>query len=286
LQEAVAACETITRLRARNFHYGLRLTPPEKRWAMYAVYAWMREADDLVDDAQRDPSQRVQRLQDYRAATDAALAGRAETGTPALVALAEAARRFQLKPQEFHDMLEGQASDLSPARFETWPQLKRFCYQVAGTVGLVCIRIWGFDHPDAPRLAIERGIAFQLTNILRDFREDMDCGRCYLPLQEFQAMELTPEAVRAWSAPDRCREFIRAQCRRARSHYERSAPLDGMIDAACLPTLWAMTEIYRSVLDKIEADPRLTVRGRARLSALRKVWIGLRARRVHAGTAP
>jgi phytoene synthase len=156
--------------------------------------------------------------------------------------------------------------------------LRKFCYQVAGTVGLVCIRIWGFRGQEAIKLAVERGIAFQLTNILRDLREDLDSDRCYLPLAEFRAMELTPEMVRAWSEPDRCAEFIRAQCERARAHYDRSAPLDAMIDATCLPTLWAMTEIYKGVLAKIEADPQLAVRGRARLSTLRKVWIALRAK--------
>ena len=277
-EQAVSACETITRERAKNFHYGLRLTPPEKRWAMYAVYAWMREADDLVDDPARDPQDRNQRLQAYRDATDAALDGQVQTQTPALIALTHAAKQFHLEKKDFHDMLDGQVGDLTPAKFESWPELRKFCYQVAGTVGLVCIRIWGFRGQEAIKLAVERGIAFQLTNILRDLREDLDSDRCYLPLAEFRAMELTPEMVRAWSEPDRCAEFIRAQCERARAHYDRSAPLDAMIDAACLPTLWAMTEIYKGVLAKIEADPQLAVRGRARLSTLRKVWIALRAK--------
>ena len=277
-EQAVAACETITRERAKNFHYGLRLTPPEKRWAMYAVYAWMREADDLVDDPARDPQDRNQRLQAYRDATDAALDGQVQTQTPALIALTQAAKQFHLEKKDFHDMLDGQVGDLKPAKFESWPELRKFCYQVAGTVGLVCIRIWGFRGQEAIKLAVERGIAFQLTNILRDLGEDLDSDRCYLPLAEFRAMELTPEMVRAWSEPDRCAEFIRAQCERARAHYDRSAPLDAMIDAACLPTLWAMTEIYKGVLAKIEADPQLAVRGRARLSTLRKVWIALRAK--------
>ncbi len=278
LQEAVDACEAITRERAKNFHYGLRLTPPDKRWAMYAVYAWMREADDLVDDPARDPNERSRRLQAYRDATNAALEGHTQTHTPALIALTEASKRFRLEKQDFHDMLDGQVGDLLPAQFQTWPELRKFCYQVAGTVGLVCIRIWGYSGQDAIKLAVERGIAFQLTNILRDLREDLDSGRCYLPLAEFQAMELTPEMVRAWSAPDRCVEFIRAQCERARAHYDRSAPLDAMVDTSCLSTLWAMTEIYKGVLSKIEAEPMLAVRGRARLSTLRKVWIALRAK--------
>ena len=231
-----------------------------------------------MDDPARDPQDRNQRLQAYRDATDAALDGQVQTQTPALIALTHAAKQFHLEKKDFHDMLDGQVGDLKPAKFESWPELRKFCYQVAGTVGLVCIRIWGFRGQEAIKLAVERGIAFQLTNILRDLREDLDSDRCYLPLAEFRAMELTPEMVRAWSEPDRCAEFIRAQCERARAHYDRSAPLDAMIDATCLPTLWAMTEIYKGVLAKIEADPQLAVRGRARLSTLRKVWIALRAK--------
>ena len=283
--EAVAQCERITRQRARNFHYGLRLTPPDRRWAMYAVYAWMREADDLADAAGPDRAERERRLASFRACTDEAFAGRPDPDSACMVALAEAVRRFGLQAQEFHDMLTGQLGDLDAARFETWEELREFCYRVAGTVGLVCIRVWGFRDAEAPRLAVERGIAFQLTNVLRDLREDLQAGRCYLPLREYAAIELTPERVLAWQPADACAEFVAAQCRRAREHYRRSEALDGMIDPACLPTLWAMTEIYRGILGRIEADPRIVVGGRARLSALRKAWIAWRATRLR-GAVP
>ena len=277
---AVAACEEVTRRRARNFHYGLRLTPADRRWAMYAVYAWMRQADDLADEAGPDRAERERRLATFRADTDRAFVGEPDPGQPCMVALAEAVRRFDLRPDEFHDMLTGQTGDLDQARFETWEELREFCYRVAGTVGLVCIRVWGFHDPEAPRLAVDRGIAFQLTNVLRDLREDLDAGRCYLPLREYAAIELSPEALRAWEPADRCAEFLHAQCERARAHYRRSEPLDRMIDPACLPTLWAMTEIYRGILDRIEANPRIVVAGRARLSSLRKAWIAWRATRL------
>lgn len=277
---AVAACEEVTRRRARNFHYGLRLTPADRRWAMYAVYAWMRQADDLADEAGPDRAERERRLAAFRADTDRAFAGDPDPAQPCMVALAEAVRRFDLKPGEFDDMLAGQTGDLDQARFETWEELREFCYRVAGTVGLVCIRVWGFRDPEATRLAVDRGIAFQLTNVLRDLREDLDAGRCYLPLREYAAIELSPEALRAWEPADRCAEFLHAQCERARAHYRRSEPLDRMIDPACLPTLWAMTEIYRGILDRIEANPRIVVAGRARLSSLRKAWIAWRATRL------
>jgi phytoene synthase len=280
LIEAVRACEEVTRRRARNFHYGLRLTPADRRWAMYAVYAWMREADDLADGAGPDRAERERRIARFRADTDQAFEGRPDDSQPCMVALAEAVRRFGLERGEFHDMLLGQVGDLDAARFETWDDLRTFCYRVAGTVGLVCIRVWGFRDPEAPRLAVDRGIAFQLTNVLRDLREDLDAGRCYLPLRDYAAMELAPGDLRVWHDGDRCVEFIRAQCGRAREHYERSSALDRMIDPACLPTLWAMTEIYRGILARIEADPRIVVAGRARLSSLRKAWIAWRASRM------
>lgn len=282
---AVAACERVTRERARNFHYGLRLTPPDRRWAMYAVYAWMREADDLADAAGPDRAERERRLARFRADTDRAFQGHADGSSACMVALAEAVKRFQLRADEFHDMLTGQLGDLDAARFETWEELRQFCYRVAGTVGLVCIRVWGFRDPEAPRLAVDRGIAFQLTNVLRDLREDLEAGRCYLPLREYAAMELTPERLLAWETGDACAEFVRAQCGRAMDHYRRSEPLDRMIDPACLPTLWAMTQIYRGILGRIQARPRIVVEGRARLSSVRKAWIAWRATRLR-GAVP
>jgi phytoene synthase len=283
--DAVRACEAVTRSRARNFWWGLRLAPMDRRWAMYAVYAWMRQADDLADEAGPDRAERERRMRRFRADTDAAFEGRADPGQPCMVALAEATRRFDLQRGEFHDMLEGQWGDLEPARFENWEELRTFCYRVAGTVGLVCIRVWGFRDPEAPRLAVERGIAFQLTNILRDLREDLEGGRCYLPLGDYLAMELSPEALRGWENADRCVEFVQAQCRRAEAHYRRSEPLDGMIAPDCLPTLWAMTSIYRGILDRLRQDPRLAVAGRARLPGWRKALIAWRASRMRRGAA-
>ena len=123
----------------------------------------------------------------------------------------------------------------------------------------------------------------KLLELLRDLREDLEAGRCYLPLREYAAIELAPERVLAWQPADSCAEFIRAQCRRADEHYRRSEPLDRMIDPACLPTLWAMTEIYRGILHRIEAGPHVVVHGRARLSSLRKAWIAWRASRMPRG---
>lgn len=281
LVRAIAECERVTRLRARNFWYGLRLTPGERRSAMFVVYAWMRAADDLADAEGMRAEERVRRIAEFRAATDAALAGRPVDGSAVWRGLAWVASRHPLEPREFHDMLDGQLSDVQPATYRSWDDLRAFCYRVASTVGLVSIRIWGFSDPDAPRLAVERGIAFQLTNILRDFREDHELGRTYLPLEDFRRFDLTPERLRLWEEPAQCAEFMRAQCDRAEQFYARSGPLDAMITPSCRPTLWAMTEIYRGLLGRIRADPAAVMRDRrVRLSPFRKAWIAWRARRM------
>jgi phytoene synthase len=284
LAPVLAECERITRARARNFWYGLKLTPGAERGAMYVIYAWMRAADDLADAEGFAPEERVRRIAEFRAATDAALAGEIPDDSPVWRGLAWVAERHQLSQRDFHDMLDGQLSDVGPASYQHWDDLRGFCYRVASTVGLVCIRIWGYHDPAAPALAVDRGIAFQLTNILRDFREDYDLGRVYLPAEDFQRFDLTPESLRGWKQPEQCAEFMRAQCDRAEQFYVRSAPLDQMITPSCLPTLWAMTQIYHGLLVKIRANPAKVVSDkRVRLSSARKAWIAWRASRMARG---
>ncbi len=288
LAPVLAACGEITRTQARNFWYGLKLTPEPQRSAMYVIYAWMRAADDLADAAGFSPEERVRRIAQFRAATDEALAGRVPDESPIWRGLAWVARRHELAPQDFHDMLDGQLTDVGTPTYETWDDLRAFCYRVASTVGLVCIRIWGYEGVDAPALAIDRGIAFQLTNILRDYSEDYDMGRVYLPADEFRRMDLTPADLRAWRQPELCAEFVRAQCERAQHFYDGSAALDRMITPSCLPTLWAMTEIYHGILLKVRARPHAVASGqRVRLSTPRKAWIAFRAGRMakHAAAA-
>lgn len=281
MQTVIAACERITRLQARNFYYGLKLTPEPQRSAMFVIYAWMRAADDLADAVGYAPDERVRRIAEFRAATEHALTGRAPDAGPVWRGLAWVARRYELSPRDFHDMLDGQLADVGTPTYASWEELRLFCYRVASTVGLVCIRIWGYHDQSAPALAIDRGIAFQLTNIIRDFREDFDMGRVYLPADEFRRLELTPLDLRNWTKPDLCTEFVLAQCARADQLYKRSAALESAITPSCVPTLWAMTEIYHGLLGRIAARPHVVSRDqRVRLSALRKAWIAFRAQRM------
>jgi phytoene synthase len=281
LTEALRHCRDVTRHRARNFYYGLKLTPEPQRSALYSIYAWMRRADDLVDSAAAETGGRRHALEAFRVATDAALGGSSAGDDPLWVALSHTASRYDLPREAFHGVLEGQSEDLSGRRYETFGQLRVYCERVASTVGLICISIWGYHDPSARELAVERGIAFQLTNILRDYKQDYDAGRVYLPQEDFDRHRLTPAQLRTWGEPARCRSLVLEQVARARSFYDRSAPLEGMITPSCRPTLWAMTTIYHGLLQKLERLPeRIVSDHRLRLSSMRKGIVALRARRL------
>jgi 15-cis-phytoene synthase len=289
LNAAFAACERVVREQARNFYYGLRLTPEPKRSAMYAIYAWMRAADDLADGeegvAVPDPAERRRRLERFREETDLALAGRAVDDRPIWLTLAAIAPRYRLVAKDFHDMLDGQLADIPDGegtRLECarWEDLRLTCYRVASTVGLVCIRIWGYSDERAVDHAVDRGIAFQLTNILRDIREDAGRGRVYLPRTELERAGLTIESLLAWRDDARCRSFLDAQIERAFHLYRVSEPLESMVSPECEPTLWALTRIYHRLLERIASDPRAALLGpRVRLPTWEKLWIAFRARR-------
>ncbi|MEY3143925.1 MAG: hypothetical protein RLY21_2418 [Planctomycetota bacterium] len=282
IDAALEACAEITRTQARNFYHGLRLLPSPKREALYAVYAWMRIADDIADEEGATAEVRRARLDELAAGTRQALAGDARDGGPVLVALAAISRRYALPVADFEGAIEGQRMDLEPRVYATFAETELYCDRVASTVGRICLDIWGArggaDSACARELSTKRGIAFQLTNILRDVREDLARGRCYLPADELAAQGLDATALVAWSDPAACSRFMSAQCDRARRYFDESAALDSMVSPDARPTIVAMSEIYRGILGVIARDPARAMRERARLSAVAKSWIAVRAR--------
>lgn len=291
LARAYEECARIVRRRARNFYYGLRLTPEPKRSAIYSVYAWMRRADDEAD-AEGDARCRLERLRAFGEMTERMFACDNLGGAgsdPVWVAFGETVRRYDIDHACLRDMLAGLETDLvseGAVRVAqvcaTRDDLSRYCYRVASTVGLVCLRVWGLasgvNEEEARRLAVIRGRAFQLTNILRDYAQDFDKGRVYLPAEDFRALSLCPSELRAWSSPQRCEEMVRSIAGWAREEYEASSPLDRMIDPSCFAALRAMTGIYSGLLHLVERDPaRIAGRRRIRLQSVRKAGIALRA---------
>ena len=232
---AYAACAQIVRSRARNFYYGLRLTPEPRRSAIYSIYAWMRAADDAVD-APVSIEDRRAALAAFAANTERLLHREGvESPEPFWVALAATIAHYPVPARVFRDMLAGLEDDLAARPVTTEADLERYCYRVASTAGLAFLSIWGLhgvDREHAERLAIRRGQAFQRTNILRDFAQDYDDTprRVYLPAEAFSRHGITPESLRAWGEPDKCEAMVREQAALARAHYDASAELESLVE--------------------------------------------------------
>ncbi len=276
-REALDWCRRLVKRRAGNFYWGLRLLPEPRRSAMYAIYAWMRQADDIADDDHDIPHARAA-LAVFAETSRTLLSGGSPPRDPMWEALAWAARTWSLPVEPFDDMLRGQSDDLSGRVIETSEDLLEYCRMVASTVGVLCITVWGYEGEEAVELAVQRGIALQLTNVLRDVGADIAQGRCYLPAAHLSERGLDPASLAAWSRPEACEAFVRSWIGEARSRYESSAPLDGMVAADCRGTLRAMTAIYAALLDRIDRDPsRVCGVPGVRLSKLAKIRIALRA---------
>jgi len=283
LREAMRFCRELTRRRARNFYYGLKLTPEPRRSALYAVYAFMRRCDDLADDAllHADVPEAMNQIESFRETMVDVLAGAEppEHDRPLWIAFRHVMRRYPIDPRHMHGMLDGQAADVKKHVYETFDQLQRYCYHVAGTVGLVCTAVWGAAPDERTReMAVQRGLAFQLTNILRDVVEDATMGRQYLPTEDFERFGCDPAVLISGRADESFDRLMRFEIDRARSAYEGSAALESRLAPECRATARALARIYRELLEKIASDPRRVLKGRMSLSPVRKVWIGLSSR--------
>lgn len=275
--EALDWCRDVTRSRAGNFYWGLRLLPEPRRSALYALYAWMRRVDDIADEP-GDPRVALEALDRFSDDTRDVLEGRPHEDTPMWTALSWINTHWSLSHAAFEDMIRGQQDDLEGREVATGDDLIEYCRRVASTVGVLCVSIWGYSDDAALDLAVDRGVAFQLTNILRDLHEDLDRGRCYLPADECAALGLDPQALRTWQPPEDCRTLIERWIAHARDRYLVSAPLDDMIDGPCRATLAAMTEIYRAILVRLADAPHRSGLGPSiELGKLTKIRIAWRA---------
>jgi phytoene synthase len=276
VRQSYEHCRRIARSRAKNFYYSFLLLTAQQRKAMCAIYAFMRHCDDLSD----EPGASREALEKWREEMVEALAGRF-SGNPIWPAFRHTARRFSIPHEYFHAMIDGVLSDLEPRRFETFSELYRFCYQVASVVGLTCIHIFGFDTRSALPLAEKCGVAFQLTNILRDVREDLERGRIYLPAEDLRRFGVTEDDLSAGSRAIRekpaLQELMRFEAARARTYYDDSRPLLDLIHPRSRRSLWALIAIYSQLLERIQAKHYDVFSKRISLSALKKSWILVQA---------
>ena len=285
LRRSYAHCRRVARRRARNFYYGLILTPQPQRSALYAIYGFMRACDDLADEpaGSGGEEQRIERLDAFRHRLQAALAARrvpADNPAHAEIwpAFLDVMQRYPVDAQCFYAMLDGQRADLRGAHYETFEQTYDYCYKVAGTVGQVCLEVWGYGGGHATiKLAEYRGVALQLTNILRDLAEDAQRDRVYLPREDFKRFGFDPGNLSVATADESFDRLMLFEVERARSYYQKSAELELHVDPACRATCWAMMRIYRGLLEKIARDPRRVLRERVQLSAGSKALIAITA---------
>ena len=272
LDRSVSFCRSLARRSGRNFYYSFLTLPSSKRDDMCVLYSFMRLSDDLVDDQAVDAFRRSSQLDDWRSWLRLALEeDRYEH--PVFPALAELVDRCRLPHRYLHSVLDGIEMDLQPVRFDTVSELERYCYHVAGVVGLCCIHVWGFDGTEATDLAVDCGTAFQLTNILRDLREDLQQGRVYLPTEDWQQFGCSPHDVLANGIHDDFEELIRFEVERTRTFYARGRELLHRLSPEGVPILSAMLRIYGGILDQIDRRPADILVRRIGLSRLRKLLI-------------
>ena len=250
IRTSYGECNRIARAAHSSFYLAFFGLPRPKRNALYALYAFMRLVDNVSDEPGDIESKR-RGLARWRAMLDEAIAGRTEAHA-ILPALADTISQFAIPTRYFHDLILGAEMDLTVASYATFDQLSEYCYRVAGTVGLTCLHVFGFRDPKAPDLAERVGLAFQLTNIIRDVRGDFEMGRIYIPQEDLERFACRSENLRGPLTPQ-LREMLQHQAERAWRFYGEGAPLVERVDPDSRATLRALIRTYSSLLARIEA---------------------------------
>jgi squalene synthase HpnC len=293
ISDSYDGCHRIARSAHSNFYPAFFLLPKAKRDGIVSLYAFMRLIDDVSDEG-ADLSAKQRGLAKWRAALDEAVTGepREFEGTPAkqmdaqkvygeaevLPALVDTMRRFQMPARYLHDLISGAEMDLTIQTYPTFERLKEYCYRVAGTVGLTCTHIFGFRDPKAPELAEKLGLAFQLTNIVRDVKEDYTLGRTYLPEEDLMRYGVAKEDFGGKEATLGVRELLRFETDRAWKLYEEGAALVDLIDEDSRGTLWLLVQTYSALLARIESVDFAVFGERVRLSKAEKMMLIAKAR--------
>jgi phytoene synthase len=276
LTEAYAECERITWSQARNFAYGIRLLPPPKRRALAVVYAFARRIDD-IGDGTLPAEEKITALEAARG--QVLNLTEPPAGDPVLQALADVQRNFPVPMPAFGELIDGCLADVRGRSYQGIDDLLWYCRCVAGSIGRLSLGIFGTDHDpaQAARLADSLGIALQLTNILRDIREDYGNGRVYLPAEDLAKFDCDPATLNQPTPPPGFTRLVEFEGDRARDWYATGWKLLGMLDRRSAACTGAMAGIYRHLLDRITADPAAVLRGRVSLSGREKALVAVKA---------
>ena len=282
LDESYAQCVALTKARARNFHFAFSVLPPARYRSICALYAFTRTADDISDD-EAEPQKALAGAQAWRAAFTRALAGdcsvpaapAASAALPAaayalLPALADTMLRYKIPPQYMHELLTGTEMDARQNRYETWADTYRYCYRVASVIGIMTIHVFGCEPGGIP-LAEKTGIAFQLTNILRDLAEDGARGRIYLPLEDLRAQGVSEAELLAAKDAPAIRRLVKFEAQRALEYYQAAPALLPLIAAESRDAMGSLVAIYQRLLQEIERRDYDVLSSRVTLSKAQKM---------------
>lgn len=268
--DAYEFCQTVTRREARNFYYAFVTLPRRKRRAIYAAYAFARLADDIADGSGSNP-EKLERLLEFRANVHEAFAG--SPRNPVLLALVDAAREFRIPPGLFERLIDGVEMDLVSRRYETFDDLREYCYLVASVVGLIAIEIFGYSNLRARKAAVDLGLAMQLTNIMRDLREDAQAGRVYIPQEDLRRFAYSDYELMRGVMNDNFVALMRFEARRARSYFESSEELLGYLSPRSRACPAVLRALYSRLLDRIEQRRFDVFTERVSLSSAEKLGI-------------
>ncbi len=291
VSDSYAFCHQIARAAHSNFYYAFFLLPKPKRDALAALYAFMRLVDDVADEG-HDLAAKQRGLADWRAALDDAIIGQSQLvddtaalnssapkgAAEVLPALVDTMHRYKMPARYLHDLISGAEMDLTLRTYPTFDRLREYCYRVAGTVGLTCTHVFGFHDPRALDLAEKLGLAFQLTNIIRDIHADYALGRVYLPEEDLARYGVSPQDFGKNEATLGVRELLRFEADRAWQCYQEGAALFGLIDPESRSALWLLVHTYSALLARIESLDFAVLGERVRLSKPEKMLFIAKAR--------
>lgn len=275
IRQSYRHCECIARQSKSSFFLAFRTLPAEKFREMCVLYAFMRRTDDLGDDPRVDIATRTKQLDQWQRDLRSALNGD-YVGCRILPALADVAFKRNIPSAYLHEAIHGVQSDLTARSFETFNELEKYCYQVAGVVGLSCLHIWEFEGSEPRETAIACGTAFQLTNILRDLKEDALNGRIYLPREDLRRFGYSEEDLRQGRRDGRFRALMKFQVQRAWTYYDQALPLRHRLSPEGRRIFIGLFELYSSLLKQIEQENYDVFSRRIRVSFWKKASIAMR----------
>ena len=277
LELAYDHCQRVAQEHARNFYYAFRTLPRGKRRAVYAAYAFCRLCDDIADDdiPTEEKESGFARVRGLLAESQ-----NGRSVDPVFVALVDASRSFGIPARYFDQVIEGVEMDLTLNRFQNFEELRGYCYKVASVVGLICLEVFGYDDDRAKEYAVDLGIAMQLTNILRDVKEDAERGRIYIPLDDMESFGYTERELMAGVVNGPFRKLMAFQAARARRYFESGTNLHSLVhpESRACPAL--LSRVYSTILDRIESSGfdvfarRIGLSTRDKLFLTARLWAG------------